>query len=163
MSVIWPGFIPRTGTVGIAFSWFEIGCPVCTRLIILALGASGALVTLVTLQPWLAMPSVAIPLALILVRVLALSAGARPSQDPTPHDRATSRRSGRPLAPRRPLGGHERSRPLACEADERRLSSPPTAIVWYRAMPIAVSGEMDGDRPGRRPGATRIDREGFHA
>jgi hypothetical protein len=54
------------GTVGAAVGWLAIGCPVCNKLIVLALGTSGALSWFAPAQPWLAAVSV-----LLLVAALA--------------------------------------------------------------------------------------------
>lgn len=42
------------GGVGATFSWLAIGCPVCNKLVVLALGTSGALSFFAPLQSWLA-------------------------------------------------------------------------------------------------------------
>ncbi|WP_017624171.1 hypothetical protein [Nocardiopsis chromatogenes] len=44
----------RTGLGGTVLSWFAIGCPVCNKLVLLALGTSGALTWFAPLQPVLA-------------------------------------------------------------------------------------------------------------
>lgn len=56
------------GSVGAAFSWLAIGCPLCNKLVILAIGASGALTFFAPLQPWLAALSVGLLLASIAWR-----------------------------------------------------------------------------------------------
>lgn len=47
---------PRTrgGMGGVVLTWFAIGCPVCNKLVLLALGASGALSWFAPVQPVLA-------------------------------------------------------------------------------------------------------------
>ncbi|WP_017603033.1 hypothetical protein [Nocardiopsis alkaliphila] len=40
--------------VGAALAWFAIGCPVCNKLVLLALGTSGAMAWFAPLQPVLA-------------------------------------------------------------------------------------------------------------
>ena len=62
------------GSVGAAFSWLAIGCPLCNKLVILAIGASGALTFFAPLQPWLAALSVGVLLASIAWRWRALLA-----------------------------------------------------------------------------------------
>lgn len=50
----------RTGGVGAVVSFFAVGCPVCNKLVVLALGSSGALRFFQPLQPLLAVASVAL-------------------------------------------------------------------------------------------------------
>lgn len=50
----------RTGGVGGALSFFAVGCPVCNKLVVLALGTTGARQWFEPLQPWLAVASVAL-------------------------------------------------------------------------------------------------------
>ncbi len=49
-----------TGTMGAAVGWRAIGCPVCNKLVVLAIGSSGALSWFAPAQPWLAALSVAL-------------------------------------------------------------------------------------------------------
>lgn len=58
------------GYLGAFGSWFAIGCPVCNKLALLALGYSGALTYFAPIQPWLAAASVVL-LAVALVYRLA--------------------------------------------------------------------------------------------
>ena len=44
----------RRGIVGAALAWFAIGCPVCNKLVLSALGAGGAMTWFAPLQPLLA-------------------------------------------------------------------------------------------------------------
>lgn len=44
----------RRGIIGAALAWFAIGCPVCNKLVLLALGTSGAMSWFAPLQPVLA-------------------------------------------------------------------------------------------------------------
>lgn len=48
----------RLGTVGAAMSFFAVGCPVCNKLVLLALGTSGAMQYFEPIQPLLAAVSV---------------------------------------------------------------------------------------------------------
>jgi len=68
------------GSVGAALSWLAIGCPLCNKLVILAIGASGALTFFAPLQPWLAAMSVVLLLASIAWRwrALLMVASVRP-------------------------------------------------------------------------------------
>lgn len=43
---------------GVVLTWFAIGCPVCNKLVLLALGTSGALSWFAPLQPLLAVAGV---------------------------------------------------------------------------------------------------------
>lgn len=48
----------RLGVAGAFLSFFAVGCPVCNKLVLLALGASGAVAWFAPLQPILAVASV---------------------------------------------------------------------------------------------------------
>ena len=50
----------RTGGVGGALSFFAVGCPVCNKLVVVALGTTGARQWFEPVQPWLAVASVAL-------------------------------------------------------------------------------------------------------
>lgn len=41
------------GTVGGILAWFAVGCPVCNKLALIALGYSGAITWFAPVQPWL--------------------------------------------------------------------------------------------------------------
>ncbi|MFG3253699.1 hypothetical protein [Streptomyces sp. NPDC048172] len=60
----------RLGTVGGLLGFFAVGCPVCNKLVLLALGTSGALNVWQPVQPLLAVASLAL-LAVAVVRRLA--------------------------------------------------------------------------------------------
>ena len=60
----------RLGTVGGLLSFFAVGCPVCNKLVLLALGTSGAMNVWQPLQPLLAVASLVL-LAVATVRRLA--------------------------------------------------------------------------------------------
>jgi hypothetical protein len=66
--------LPTVGATGLAF--FAVACPVCNKLVLLALGTSGALGVFEPLQPWLAGMS----LVALLVSVL-YAARRRPCRD----------------------------------------------------------------------------------
>src|SRR5699024_12082967 len=42
------------GTIGVVLGWFAVGCPVCNKIALLALGYTGALTWFAPLQPVLA-------------------------------------------------------------------------------------------------------------
>lgn len=70
------------GGVGAALSWLAIGCPVCNKVVVLAVGASGAIAYFAPLQPWLAVLSIVLLLLSIAWRWrLLLTASGRPSGD----------------------------------------------------------------------------------
>lgn len=60
----------RLGAVGGVLSFFAVGCPVCNKLVLLALGTSGAMNVWQPLQPLLAVASLVL-LAVATVRRLA--------------------------------------------------------------------------------------------
>ena len=70
------------GVAGAALSWFAIGCPICNKLIILALGASGALTYFAPVQPWLAALSIVLLLFSIGWRWRSLITTSRGPLDP---------------------------------------------------------------------------------
>src|SRR5699024_2713634 len=57
----------RTGTAAGMLAWFAVGCPVCNKIALLALGYSGALTWFAPAQPFLA----ALALALALIAVVS--------------------------------------------------------------------------------------------
>lgn len=61
-----------TGTAGGLLAWLAIGCPVCNKLVLLALGTSGALTWFAPAQPWLAAASVGLLAAALVWRVRIL-------------------------------------------------------------------------------------------
>jgi hypothetical protein len=68
-----------TGAAGATLGWLAIGCPVCNKLVVLALGTSGALNVFGPAQPWLAALSVALLAAALAWRWWTLL-GPRRSQ-----------------------------------------------------------------------------------
>lgn len=67
-----------TGALGATVGWLAIGCPVCNKLVVLALGSSGALAWFAPAQPWLAALSVALLVVAVAWRVrLLATAGLR--------------------------------------------------------------------------------------
>lgn len=50
----------KAGLAGSLLSFFAVGCPVCNKLVLLALGASGALSVFAPIQPILAVASLAL-------------------------------------------------------------------------------------------------------
>lgn len=64
-----------TGAAGATLGWLAIGCPVCNKLVVLALGTSGALNVFGPTQPWLAGLSIALLVAALAWRWRTLLAG----------------------------------------------------------------------------------------
>ncbi len=59
----------RTGAVGAVLGWFAVGCPVCNKLALLALGYSGALHGFGAVQPYLAALAIALTGVALVVRL----------------------------------------------------------------------------------------------
>ena len=74
----------RTGTAAGVLAWFAVGCPVCNKLALLALGYGGALTWFAPAQPFLAVLALALALVAVISRLrgqvacpLPAAAGAR--------------------------------------------------------------------------------------
>lgn len=59
----------RLGTLGGFISFFAVGCPVCNKLVLLAIGSSGALSWFAPIQPFLAVISLLFMLWAVNVRL----------------------------------------------------------------------------------------------
>ena len=59
----------KLGVAGAAITFFAVGCPVCNKLVLLALGASGAISWFAPIQPFLAIASVVLMAVALLVRL----------------------------------------------------------------------------------------------
>ena len=59
----------RLGTLGGFISFFAVGCPVCNKLVLLALGSSGAISWFAPIQPFLAVISLWFMLWAVNVRL----------------------------------------------------------------------------------------------
>lgn len=59
----------KAGVVGSVISFFAVGCPVCNKLVLLALGTSGALTYFQPIQPLLAVASLGLLAWALVVRV----------------------------------------------------------------------------------------------
>jgi hypothetical protein len=59
----------RLGMAGTLVSFFAVGCPVCNKLVLLALGASGAVTWFAPVQPFLALASIALMLVALRLRL----------------------------------------------------------------------------------------------
>lgn len=71
------------GYLGAFGSWFAIGCPVCNKLALLALGYSGALTYFAPIQPWLAAGSVVLLAAALVYRLAGQVACPVPVREST--------------------------------------------------------------------------------
>ena len=61
--------LDKKGTVGALLSYFAIGCPVCNKLVLIALGTSGALQFFAPIQPYLAVAGLAVLTWALMVRL----------------------------------------------------------------------------------------------
>lgn len=68
------------GTVGALGSWFAIGCPVCNKLALLALGYSGALTYFGAAQPYLAAVSLVLLVIGLVFRLSGMVACEMPGR-----------------------------------------------------------------------------------
>jgi hypothetical protein len=59
----------KLGMAGTLASFFAVGCPVCNKLVLLALGASGAIAWFAPIQPFLALGSVALMAVALRIRL----------------------------------------------------------------------------------------------
>lgn len=59
----------RAGLAGGLLTWFAVGCPVCNKLVLLALGYTGALTWFAPLQPILAAAGVALTAVAVVWRL----------------------------------------------------------------------------------------------
>ncbi|QOR47383.1 hypothetical protein INS90_09035 [Trueperella pecoris] len=57
------------GMIGGMLAWFAVGCPVCNKLALLALGYSGALTWFAPVQPWLGAIAMVLTGAALIVRL----------------------------------------------------------------------------------------------
>jgi hypothetical protein len=69
---------PRAGLGSGILGWFAVGCPVCNKLVVALLGASGATSTFAPLQPLLGAAAVLLASAALVVRVRAIRRGTCP-------------------------------------------------------------------------------------
>ncbi|MEP9395021.1 hypothetical protein ABLE94_22570 [Gordonia sp. VNK1] len=59
----------RLGPVGVVITWFAVGCPVCNKLALVALGYSGALQWFAPVQPVLAVAGIALLWIALAIRL----------------------------------------------------------------------------------------------
>lgn len=59
----------RLGVAGALLSFFAVGCPVCNKLVLLTLGATGAITWFAPVQPFLALVSIVLMVVALQVRL----------------------------------------------------------------------------------------------
>ena len=59
----------KLGMAGAVVSFFAVGCPVCNKLVLLALGATGAVTWFAPVQPFLAVASVVLMVIALRIRL----------------------------------------------------------------------------------------------
>lgn len=59
----------KLGMAGAVVSFFAVGCPVCNKLVLLALGATGAVTWFAPVQPFLAIASVLLMVLALRIRL----------------------------------------------------------------------------------------------
>ena len=59
----------KLGIAGAFIAFFAVGCPVCNKLVLLALGASGAMTWFAPVQPFLAVASVVLMAVALRIRL----------------------------------------------------------------------------------------------
>jgi hypothetical protein len=68
----------RAGFGSVVIGWFAVGCPVCNKLVVALLGASGAAGTFASVQPLLGAAAIVLAAAALVIRVRAIRRGACP-------------------------------------------------------------------------------------
>jgi hypothetical protein len=75
----------KLGIAGAFIAFFAVGCPVCNKLVLLALGASGAMTWFAPVQPFLAVASVVLMAVALRIRLKNQnSCSLRPGGSPQP-------------------------------------------------------------------------------
>lgn len=72
------------GTAGTAAAWLAVGCPICNKLVVLALGVSGAVGYFAPVQPWLAAFSLVMLAVAIGARMRRVTGVGLPTPSPGP-------------------------------------------------------------------------------
>ncbi|MDN5797655.1 MAG: hypothetical protein L0H79_18180 [Intrasporangium sp.] len=75
---------PRRGLVAGMLSFFAVGCPVCNKIVLLALGTSGAVTWFAPVQPWLAAVSIGGLVWAVRTRLAGLRSCPVPADAPAP-------------------------------------------------------------------------------
>ncbi len=69
----------KLGMAGTLVSFFAVGCPVCNKLVLIALGATGAVTWFAPIQPFLAASSIVLMAVALRIRLRNASACRVPS------------------------------------------------------------------------------------
>ena len=77
----------RMGFAGGILTWFAVGCPVCNKIALLALGYSGAITWFAPIQPVLAIGALILTGLALLWRLPAQISCPLPSAAPTPREK----------------------------------------------------------------------------
>lgn len=81
----------RGGIIGGALAYFAIGCPVCNKLVLLALGATGAVQFFAPIQPYMAAAGMLLLAGALVVRLRGeMRCAWAPPADQTPHSDASA-------------------------------------------------------------------------
>jgi hypothetical protein len=80
---------PRAGIGSGIVGWFAVGCPVCNKIVVALIGASGATSTFAPLQPALGVAAVGLASAALAVRVRAITRGTCPLPPPEAQARSS--------------------------------------------------------------------------
>jgi hypothetical protein len=72
----------KLGMAGALVTFFAVGCPVCNKLVLLALGTSGAITWFAPIQGYLALASVALMVVALRARLRGEIACSVPSRPP---------------------------------------------------------------------------------
>lgn len=70
----------RMGIAGGLLTWFAVGCPVCNKIALLALGYSGAITWFAPVQPWLAVAALILTYVALAWRLKGQVACSVPAQ-----------------------------------------------------------------------------------
>jgi hypothetical protein len=84
------GGAPRAGIGSGIIGWFAVGCPVCNKIVVRLLGASGATSTFAPAQPALGAAAVALAAGALVFRVRAIRRRACPLPPSRAQDHARS-------------------------------------------------------------------------
>ncbi|MGO2328049.1 hypothetical protein ACTXIU_10825 [Glutamicibacter arilaitensis] len=80
----------RWGMAGGLLAWFAIGCPVCNKIALLALGYSGAMTYFAPLQPWLAALAMVLTALALVFRLSGQQQCAIPGRQAAERERMDS-------------------------------------------------------------------------
>lgn len=73
----------KLGLTGTVLAWFAVGCPVCNKIALMALGYSGAITYFTPVQPFLAGAAVIFSAIALVIRLKGQVLCAMPQQSPT--------------------------------------------------------------------------------